>query len=66
VKPYIDAELHGTLYAEYWIAESIAATNAEDDSEWTYRAEAAPSNVHPGVAYRVAVYDEEGELLGYL
>lgn len=47
-------------FASYDVAAAIARNNAAHDDEWTYTVQKA------GSAYVIAVYDEQGAILGYL
>ena len=42
----------------------LAAQNTATDGEWTYKAEPLEGNA--AQLYKVAIYDESAQLLGYL
>jgi hypothetical protein len=42
----------------------LAHQNTADDGEWTYKAEPVQGNT--AQLYKVAIYDETAQLLGYL
>ena len=42
----------------------LAAQNTADDGEWAYKAE--PMEGNTAQLYKVAIYDESAQLLGYL
>lgn len=42
----------------------LAAQNTATDGEWTYKAE--PMEGNTAQLYKVAIYDESAQLLGYL